>query len=119
MRMFKVYTADESAYELILARTPSQAARIARTVWKEAGTPQHQVKVVELRLPEGDVGLIYEPNTPPIEYPAKARGCRGCRSTCGVPNCQICRGEVFCSRCQSRIQREHRSASQAPLTPEN
>jgi hypothetical protein len=73
MRMFKVYTADESAHELILAKTPFEAARIARTVWEEAGMPQHHVKVVELCLPEGEVGWVYEPKTTPIEYPAKAR----------------------------------------------
>jgi hypothetical protein len=77
MRMFKVYTADETAHELILAKTPFQAARTARTVWDEAGTPEHHVKVVELCLPTGDLGLIYEPNTTLIEYHAKARGCRG------------------------------------------
>jgi len=102
MRMFKVYTADESAHQLILAKTPFQAARIARTVWDEAGTPQHHVKVVELCLPTGDVGLVYEPNTTPTEYPAKDRGCTGCRSSCGVPNCGVCRGDTLCSRCQRR-----------------
>ncbi len=118
MRIFKVYKANQTTHELVLARTPFQAAEIARAVWEEAGTPQHDVKVVELRLPEGDVGLIYEPNTLPLECPAKARGCRGCQSTCGVPNCQVCRGEALCSRCQRRIQREQRPASQASLVPE-
>jgi hypothetical protein len=75
MRLFKVYSSDETDHELILAKTPFQAASIARTVWGEAGTPHHQVKVVELCLPSGDVGLVYEPNTTPIEYPAKARDC--------------------------------------------
>lgn len=69
MRMFKVYTADEGDHELVLARSPFQAAQIARTVWAEAGTPRHHVKVVELVLPESGVGLVYEPNTTPIEYP--------------------------------------------------
>lgn len=73
MRMFKVYVPDEADHQLILAKSPSQAARIARTVWDEAGTPQHHVNVVELRLPDGDVGLIYEPNTTPTEYPKKGR----------------------------------------------
>lgn len=73
MRVFKVYDPDESDHQLILAKSSSQAARIARTVWAEAGTPQHHVKVVELRLPESDVGLIYEPNTTPTEYPKKGR----------------------------------------------
>lgn len=69
MRIFKVYDVDELDHELVLARSPFQAAQVARTVWAEAGCPRHQVKVVELVLPEGDVGLIYEPNTTPIEYP--------------------------------------------------
>ncbi len=69
MKLFKVYNPDESDHQLILARSHLQAARIARTVWAEAGTPQDHVKVVELRLPDGDVGLIYEPNTTPVEYP--------------------------------------------------
>lgn len=73
MRMFKVYDADESDHQLILAKSPSQAADIARTVWAEGGTPQDHVKVVELRLPDGDVGLVYEPNTMPVEYPKAGR----------------------------------------------
>jgi len=73
MRIFKVYVPDEADHQLILARSASQAADIARTVWAEGGTPQHLVKVVELRLPEGDVGLIYEPSTTPTEYPKKGR----------------------------------------------
>jgi hypothetical protein len=73
MRVFKVYDPDEADHQLILATSPSQAAGIARTVWAEGGTPQHHVKVVELRLPEGDVGLIYEPNTTPVEYPKTGR----------------------------------------------
>ena len=73
MRVFKVYTADETDHELILAKTPLQAVRIARTVWDEAGTPHHHVKVVGLCLPEGGVGLIYEPNTKPVEYPTSKR----------------------------------------------
>ena len=71
MRLFKVYDSDEVAHQLILANTPFQAAKIARTVWAEAGCPRHHVKVVELVPPEGDVGLVYEPNTTPIEYPKK------------------------------------------------
>ena len=73
MRMFKVYTADEEDHQLVLARLPLQAAQIARTVWSEGRAPHHYVKVVELRLPEGNVGLIYEPNTTPIEYPKAGR----------------------------------------------
>jgi hypothetical protein len=73
MRVFKVYVPDEADHQLILATSPSQAAGIARTVWAEGGTPQHHVKVVELRLPDGDVGLIYEPNTKPVEYPKTSR----------------------------------------------
>jgi hypothetical protein len=71
MRVFKVYNADQRDHEIVLARTPFQAEQIARTVWTEAGCPRQHVKVVELVLPEGDVGLIYEPNTTPIEYPKK------------------------------------------------
>jgi len=73
MRIFKVYVPDEADHQLTLAKSPLQAARIARTVWAEAGTPQDHVKVVELRLPVGDVGLIYEPNTTPTEYPKRGR----------------------------------------------
>ena len=73
MKIFKVYDPAETDHQLILAKSPSQAADIARTVWVEAGTPQRQVKVVELRLPDGDVGLIYEPNTTPTEYPKRSR----------------------------------------------
>ncbi len=73
MRVFKVYSADETDHELVSARTPYQAAQIARTIWAEAGTPRHDVKVVELRLPESDVGLIYEPATNPIQYPRRKR----------------------------------------------
>jgi hypothetical protein len=102
MRMFKVYTADETTHKLVLAKTPFQAACIARTVWDESGTPNHHVNVVELCLPSGDVGLVYEPNTTPTEYPAKVHGCRECRSFCGVANCGVCRGDVLCSRCQRR-----------------
>jgi hypothetical protein len=67
--MFKVYSADETDHEIVLARTPYQAALIARTVFAEAETPRHHVKVVELALPETGLGLVYEPNTKPIEYP--------------------------------------------------
>lgn len=73
MKMFKVYTPDEAGHQLVLANTPAQAAEIARTVWAEARTPQTQVKVVELRLPEGNVGLIYEPNTTLVVYPKAGR----------------------------------------------
>jgi hypothetical protein len=73
MKMYKVYDANESDHQLILANSPSQAAGIARTVWAESGTPHHQVKVVELVLPEGGMGLIYEPNTTPVVYPKKDR----------------------------------------------
>ena len=73
MRMFKVYDPDEADHQLILAKSALQAARIARTVWAEGGTPQHHVKVVELRLPDGDMGLICEPNTTPTEYPKKGQ----------------------------------------------
>jgi hypothetical protein len=73
MRIFKVYVSDEADHQLILAKSPLQAAGIARTVWAEGGTPQHHVKVVELRLPESDLGLIYEPNTTPVEYPKAGR----------------------------------------------
>jgi len=69
MKLFKVYSGDEADHELVLAKSPYQAAQITRQVWIEAGKPRHQVKVVELALPEGDEGLIYEPNTTPIEYP--------------------------------------------------
>lgn len=73
MKMFKVYNPDEADHQLILATGHAQAAEIARTVWSEAGTQQTHVKVVELRLPVGDVGLIYEPNTTPVEYPKAGR----------------------------------------------
>ncbi len=73
MRLFKVYTTDETDNELVLANSPHQAAQIARTVGVEAGTPRHGVKVVELVLPEGNVGLIYEPATNPIHYPRRKR----------------------------------------------
>ena len=73
MKMFKVYVPDEADHQLILATSPSQAAGIAQTVWAEAGRPQHHVKVVELQLPDGDVGLVYEPNTTPVEYPKTGR----------------------------------------------
>lgn len=73
MKIFKVFVPDESDHQLILAKSPSQAAEIARTVWVEGGTPQHHVKVVELRLPDGNVGLIYEPTTAPVEYPRTGR----------------------------------------------
>ncbi len=73
MRVFKVYTADETDHELILATSPYQAAQIARTVWAEAGTPRLHVNVVELVPPEGDVGLMYEPATNPIQYPRRKR----------------------------------------------
>jgi len=71
MKMFKVYTPDEAEHHLIFAPTPFRAAQIARTVWEEAGNPQGRVKVVELCLPADGaiVGLIYEPNTTPVEYP--------------------------------------------------
>jgi len=68
MRLFKVYDAAEAEHQLVLAKNSAQSAEIARTVWAEIGTPQTQVNVVELRLPDGDVGLIYEPNTMPIVY---------------------------------------------------
>jgi hypothetical protein len=73
MRIFKVYNLDESAHHLILAKSPSQAASIARTVWDEAGAPQPRVKVVEMRLPQGEIGLIYEPNTIPVIYPRRKK----------------------------------------------
>jgi len=69
VRLFKVSTPDEADHELVFAKTPYQAAQIARTVWAEAGTPRHHVKVVELCLPDGDVGLVYEPATTPTVYP--------------------------------------------------
>jgi hypothetical protein len=69
MRLFKVYSANEADHQLVLAKAPFQAAQIARTVWSEAGSPHNRVKVIELVMPEGDVGLIYEPNTMPTEYP--------------------------------------------------
>jgi hypothetical protein len=74
MRLFKVYDADEVDHELILAKSPFQAAKNARSVWAEAGCRRHHVKVVELVLPEGDVGLIYEPNMTPVEYPKTRKG---------------------------------------------
>jgi hypothetical protein len=73
MRVFKVYSADELDHQLALANSPHQAAQIARTVWAEAGTPRHGVKVVELVLPEGNIGLIYEPAANPVEYPKRRR----------------------------------------------
>lgn len=73
MRVFKVYTLDEAEHQLVLAKTPAQAADIAMTVWAESGTPQTHVKVVELRLPDGNVGLIYEPNTTPAVFPKAGR----------------------------------------------
>jgi hypothetical protein len=69
MKMFKVYTADKGDHQLVLASSPFQAAQIARTIWAESGTQQHHVKVIELVLPAGGVGLIYEPKTTPTEYP--------------------------------------------------
>ena len=76
MRMFKVYDADEMDHQLVMAKTPFQAAQIARTVWAEGGDPCHHVKVVELVLPEGGTGLIYEPIKRPVEYP-KTGGRKG------------------------------------------
>jgi hypothetical protein len=73
MKMFKVYDANEMDHQLVLASSPYQAVQIAKTVWAEGGTPRHHVKVVELRLPEGGVGLVYEPNTAPVEYPKPNR----------------------------------------------
>jgi hypothetical protein len=73
MRVFKVYQADGHDFELVLAQTHYQAAQIARTVWDEAGTPHHHVKVIEMCLPSGEVGLIYEPNSTPIQYPRLKR----------------------------------------------
>jgi hypothetical protein len=73
MKMFKVYSADETDHEFVLARTPYQAAQIARQVWVEAGTPRHHVKVVELVLPEDGLGLVYEPATTPTEYPKRRK----------------------------------------------
>ena len=67
MRLFKVYI-PKAGHELVLAKTPRQAADIAQTVRAEAGTPCHQVNVVELCLPDGDVGLVYEPCTTPTVY---------------------------------------------------
>lgn len=68
MRLFKVYDATEAEHQLVLAKNHAQAAEIASTVWAEIGTTQTQLNAVELRLPDGDVGLIYEPNTTPIVY---------------------------------------------------
>lgn len=68
MRLFKVYDAAEAEHHLVLAKHPAQAAEVARTVWDEIGTTQTQVHVVEMQLPDSDVGLIYEPNTTPIVY---------------------------------------------------
>jgi hypothetical protein len=68
MRLFKVYDADEDDHQLVLAKHPAQAAEIASTVWAEIGTPQPQVHMVEMQLPDSEVGLIYEPNTTPIVY---------------------------------------------------
>lgn len=71
MRLFKVYNADESDYELAFASNHHQAASIARAVWQENGYQCPLFKVVELCLPssikEGrkPVGLVYEPATTP------------------------------------------------------
>ena len=73
MKMFKVYDADEMEHQLVLASSPFQAAQIARTVWAETGDPCHHVKVIELVLPEGGVGVIYEPIKRPVEYPKPNR----------------------------------------------
>ena len=73
MRIFKVYDSDEMDHQLVLAKTSFQAAQIARTVWAEGGDPCHHVKVVELVLPEGGMGLIYEPIKRPVEYPKSNR----------------------------------------------
>lgn len=27
------------------------------------------------------------------------RGCKGCGSTCGVPDCRVCRGKSLCQKC--------------------
>jgi len=73
MRLFKVYSPDESDHELVFAKNHRQAASIAKTVWQENGYPCHHFKVVELCLPasiEGGrepVGLVYEPATTPRE----------------------------------------------------
>jgi len=67
MRLFKVYSADESDNELVFARSHRQAASIARAVWHEHGFRCRHFKVVELQLPAkmetNPVGLIYEPAT--------------------------------------------------------
>jgi hypothetical protein len=73
MRLFKGYTADDADHELVLARTPFEAAEVARTVWAEAGTPRHHAEVVEPCLPEGDIGLIYGTNMMPVAYPKSSR----------------------------------------------
>lgn len=74
MKIFKVYDADEIDHELVVAKTPFQAAQIARTVWAEAGETCYHVKVIELVLPRTGVGRIYEPIKTPIEYPRNRKG---------------------------------------------
>ena len=32
--------------------------------------------------------------------PVPSRGCTGCRSTCGIPDCEICTGQTLCSKCR-------------------
>jgi hypothetical protein len=74
LRLFKVYNADESDYELIFAKYHRQAASIAKIVWDENGYHCRNFKVVELCLPTSikqgrePVGLVYEPATTPKEY---------------------------------------------------
>ena len=68
MRIFKAYVPDESDHQLILANSPSQAAGIAKTVWAESGRPQDHVKVVELVLPEGGLGLFNNKSAHQIDY---------------------------------------------------
>jgi hypothetical protein len=72
MRLFKVYSADQSAHELVFAKDHRQAALIVKTVWQENGYKCRWFNVVELCLPasgEGcePVGLVCEPVTTPKE----------------------------------------------------
>jgi hypothetical protein len=74
MRLFKVYSAEESDHELVFAKNHRQAVSIAKTTWEENGCRFRHFKVVELRLPASidesrePVGLVYEPATMPTEY---------------------------------------------------
>lgn len=66
-RLFKVYAGaaqpENPAFQLCLATTPREAAKIAREAFAEGGKRFKRFQAVELCLPEGGKGLVYEPNS--------------------------------------------------------